>query len=67
MNELMETKEFTKQEALAYLKSSNLSKARFFVNVYGWTVYYTLKPTWCTPTGNLKEFPRSVVFTNDNL
>ena len=30
----------------------------FYFNVYGWDTYYTLEPTFATPTGNLKGFPR---------
>ena len=55
-----EPKEYTANEAQAYAKQRG-HNTRFFVNCYGHTIYYTLAPTWCTPTGKAKGFPRSTV------
>lgn len=46
-----------------YLKENNLKQQTFYCNVYGWDTYYTLEPTFATPTGKLKEFPRSKLIT----
>ena len=58
MNEI---KEYTIDQAKEYALKEG-KPIRFFVNVYGWSTYYTLKPTFATPTGKLKEFPRTVKF-----
>jgi hypothetical protein len=47
-------KEYTKKEAI----ESGIKE--FYFNVYGYDTYYTTEPTFATPTGNLKEFPRKV-------
>ena len=47
-------------ECKDYLRSNNLKKGIFFVNVYGWDKFFTLEPTFCTPTGLDKNFPRKV-------
>ena len=55
------TQEFKNiQECKDYLKATNQKRAKFYVNVYGWTTYFTLEPTFATPSGKLKEFPREV-------
>ena len=55
------TQEFKNiQECKDYLKATKQKRARFFYNVYGWTSYFTLEPTFATPSGKLKEFPREV-------
>lgn len=55
------TQEFKNiQECKDYLKANNQKRAKFYVNVYGWTTYFTLEPTFATPSGKLKEFPREV-------
>lgn len=55
------TQEFKNiQECQAYLKTTKQKRARFFVNFYGWSSYFTLEPTFATPSGRLKEYPREV-------
>jgi hypothetical protein len=55
------TQEFKNIQACKdYLKETNQKRARFFVNFYGWNSYFTLEPTFATPSGRLKEFPREV-------
>ncbi len=53
------TSEFTLEQAQKYVKDAGKQNKRFYRNVYGWDVYYTLKPTFATPTGKLKDFPRT--------
>jgi hypothetical protein len=47
-------------ECQDYLRSKNLKKGVFFFNVYGWERFFTLEPTFCTPTGKHKDFPSRV-------
>ena len=47
-------------DCVDYLRSNNLKKGIFFVNIYGWNKYFTLEPTFHTPTGLDKNFPRKV-------
>ena len=55
----METsKKFTYEEAQEYIRSKNRKRMTFYCNIQGWDMYYTLAPTFATPTGKLKEFPR---------
>ena len=51
-------KEFTYEEAQEYIRNKGRKRMTFYFNVYGWNTYYTLEPTFATPTGKLKEFPR---------
>ena len=51
-------KKFTYAEAQEYIKSIGRKRMTFYFNVEGWDMYYTLEPTFATPTGKLKEFPR---------
>ena len=51
-------KKFTYTEAQEYIKSIERKRMNFYYNVYGWDEYYTLEPTFATPTGKLKDFPR---------
>jgi hypothetical protein len=60
MNEI---KEYTLEQAKEYLRENKKTKGEFYFNVYGWSNYYTLEPTFATPTGNLKEFPRKVIIS----
>lgn len=46
------------QECQAYLRATNQKRAIFYFNVYGWSSYFTLEPTFATPSGRLKEYPR---------
>ena len=57
----METIEFTKEEAQNYLKNKNKNSGRFYINIFGWDVTYSIKPTWCTPTGKDRNFPRTTI------
>ena len=55
-------KKFTYEEAQEYIRSKGRKRMTFYFNVYGWNTYYTLEPTFATPTGNLKGFiPFSVI------
>lgn len=60
MNTQIEVKEYSKDEAIQYMKDNTLTKKRWYYNVYGWSTYYTLKPTFATPTGKAKGFPRCI-------
>ena len=51
-------KKFSLSEAKNYVHSLGRKRMTFFVNVYGWNVYYTLEPTFATPTGLNKDFQR---------
>lgn len=53
---------FTKEQAQAIASTSEKTGKYFFYNVFGWETYYTLKPTFATPTGKAKGFPRKVFF-----
>lgn len=53
-----EVKEFSLEEAKEYIRSRGKKQGDFYFNVYGWQTYYTLEPTFATPSGRLKEFPR---------
>lgn len=53
--------EFSKQQAIDYLKSKGKTSGRFYNNVYGWKSYYTLEPTFATPTGKAKGFARTII------
>ena len=53
-------KEFTFNEAKEYVIQRG-KNTRFYCNVFGWQKYYTLKPTFATPTGKLKDFKRSII------
>jgi hypothetical protein len=54
-------KEFSEREARLYVAERG-KNTRFYFNCYGWDTYYTLKPTFATPSGNLRGFPRCVTF-----
>lgn len=60
-----DVKEFSIDEAKAYLKENNKKSGRFYVNVYGWQKYLTIEPTFATPTGKLKDFPRTMIIQAD--
>lgn len=53
------TREFTIDEAKQYAINRKKS-TRFYFNVYGWNRYLTLRPTFATPSGRLKGFPRAI-------
>jgi hypothetical protein len=55
----MAIKEFTLKEAQNHIRNKGNKQGRFYVNFYGWQVYYTLEPTFATPTGKAKGFPRT--------
>lgn len=51
--------EYTREKVRQILKENNYQYCvKLFYNVYGWDVYYTTQPTFATPTGVLKGFPR---------
>jgi len=52
-------KEFTVEQAVEYVNYEVKKTTTFYNNVYGWNTYLTLEPTFATPTGKLKGFPRS--------
>lgn len=58
-------KEFSAEEAIQYVVDSGKEKMKFFNNVYGWSQYFTLTPTFATPTGNDKNFPAKVSISAD--
>lgn len=53
--------EFTMKEAQEYTTKRG-KNTKFYYNVFGWTTYFTLKPTFATPTGKAKGFPRIIIF-----
>lgn len=59
-NKRKEITEFTEKQAKEYLRGKGKKSGKFYKNVYGWKVYYTLEPTFATPTGKDKDFPRTV-------
>lgn len=52
--------EYTTKQAQEYAKQRN-KPTKFYLNVYGWNTYLTLKPTFATPTGKLKGFSKSII------
>lgn len=54
-------KEFSMQQAQEYTTMRN-KPTKFYFNIFGWETYYTLKPTFATPTGKSKGFPRIIIF-----
>ena len=51
--------QFTLEQARDYVRKMGRKRMTFFYNVLGWSVYYTLQPTFATPTGKLRDFPRT--------
>ena len=51
--------EYTLKEAQNYIRKKGNKQGVFYVNVYGFEIYYTLEPTFATPTGRAKGFPRT--------
>lgn len=58
-----EVREFTLLEAKEYLREKGKVRGRFYFNIYGWRSYFTLEPTFATPTGKLKGYPRTKMVT----
>lgn len=55
----------TIKEATSHLRNVKAKgKIPIYYNIYGWTTYFTLEPTFATPTGNHPDFPRCYYFTN---
>ena len=50
---------YTLKEAQNYIRKKGNKQGVFYVNVYGFEIYYTLEPTFATPTGRAKGFPRT--------
>ncbi len=51
--------EYTLKEAQNYIRKKGNKQGVFYVNFYGFEIYYTLEPTFATPTGRAKGFPRT--------
>jgi hypothetical protein len=52
----MENIEFnTTEQCKTYLKLIGKKSKSFYLNIYGWNLSYSIKPTWCTPTGKFKK------------
>jgi hypothetical protein len=51
--------EYTLKEAQNYIRNKGNKQGVFYVNFYGFKIYYTLEPTFATPTGRAKGFPRT--------
>jgi hypothetical protein len=51
--------EYTLKGAQNYIRKKGNKQGVFYVNVYGFEIYYTLEPTFATPTGRAKGFPRT--------
>lgn len=56
-----ETKEYTLEEAKNYIKEQGFKSMLFYRNVFGWELYYTLEPTFATPTGANQDFKRTQI------
>lgn len=54
-----EVKEYTLEEAKNYIKEQGKKSMLFYRNVFGWDLYYTLSPTFATPTGANQDFRRT--------
>lgn len=50
---------FTLEQAKEYVRQQGKKALVFYWNVFGWDTYLTLEPTFATPTGILKSFPRT--------
>lgn len=58
----MKNSEFnTELDCKKYLLDNNLKSKRFYFNIFGWDTYFTLDPTFATPSGKLKGFPNSKI------
>lgn len=55
----MNTQKFTLEQAKEFVRTQGKKALVFYVNIFGWNSYYTLEPTFATPTGKLKGFPRT--------
>jgi antirestriction protein len=58
-------KEFSLADAIAFIKGAKKDRMTFYYNVYGGNDYFTLEPTFATPTGKLKGYPRKVTITKE--
>jgi antirestriction protein len=61
----VDEREFSFKQAVNFVNESGKEKMSFYYNVFGGSVYYTLEPTFATPTGRLKGFPSKVTITKD--
>jgi hypothetical protein len=58
---MTEVTEYSFEEAYKYqIANKTYGKQIWYLNIYGWDSYLTLEPTFATPSGNLKEYPRAV-------
>jgi hypothetical protein len=62
---MMNEKEFSLAEAIVFIKKAGKDKMTFYYNVYGGNDYFTLQPTFATPTGKLKGYPSKVTITKE--
>jgi len=53
--------EYSLKDAQLYTTAKG-KNTKFYYNVFGWNTYFTLKPTFATPTGKAKGFPRIIIF-----
>jgi len=61
----VDEREFSFKQAVNFVNESGKEKMSFYYNVFGASVYYTLEPTFATPTGKSKLFPSKVTITKD--
>jgi antirestriction protein len=58
-------KEFSLAQAIAFIKEAKKDRMTFYYNVYGGNDYFTLEPTFATPTGKMKGYPSKVTITKE--
>ena len=61
-----EGQRYTKAQVIDKLNEANRKRARLYLNIYGWDVYFTISPTIATPTGLNKRFPRTCYIYNEH-
>lgn len=61
----LDEKEFSLAQAIAFIKDAKKEKMTFYYNVYGGNDYFTLQPTFATPTGKAKGYPSKVTITKE--
>jgi len=61
----LDEKEFSLAQAIDFIKEAKKDKMTFYYNVYGGDDYFTLQPTFATPTGKLKGYPSKVTITKE--
>jgi antirestriction protein len=61
----LDEKEFSLAQAIDFIKEAKKDRMTFYYNVYGGNDYFTLQPTFATPTGKLKGYPSKVTITKE--